>query len=169
MIEGSDGRQHWVRETLGQAANQLHNGDPDAAVGTLATLTSVGGETAVADCRTATSMLNDATAQMILALCHGTHDISTFGVHLADEDGDEVSIDDIVPPIRAGIRALLADVNGDDETAEFQLDLAFCSRDPMTAGTVTLHSLLWAADLVEQCEREHIQVPSWLGGASPYP
>jgi hypothetical protein len=167
VINGSDGRRRWVRETVGQAATQLHNGEADAAVGTLAELTSGGGEVAVADCRAATSMLNGAAAEMISALCRDTGGVSAFGVHLADEDGEEVSIDDIVPPIRAGIRALLADVNGDRETAEFQLDLAFRTSDPMTAGTVALHSLLWASDLVEQCEREHIRVPSWLAGSSP--
>lgn len=73
-----------------------------------------------------------------------------FAVDLRDDDNSSVSIDQLAPPIRATIRALLADLNGHPEDAEFQLDLAVRQLDPMTgldtvrrALTMTVALLQW--------------------------
>ncbi|WP_409186625.1 hypothetical protein F9C11_21275 [Amycolatopsis sp. VS8301801F10] len=52
-------------------------------------------------------------------------------------------VDDLAPGVRAALRAVLAELNGDLEAREVQLSLA--AREPRLTGVV--HCLLWAADL----------------------
>jgi hypothetical protein len=49
---------------------------------------------------------------------------AAFAIDLRDDDNDRVGIDDLEPPVRATIRAMLADLNDSPEDASFQLDLA---------------------------------------------
>lgn len=49
---------------------------------------------------------------------------AAFAIDLRDDDNDRVGIDDLEPPVRATIRAMLAELNGSPEDASFQLDLA---------------------------------------------
>ena len=51
-------------------------------------------------------------------------DRAAFAIDLRDDDNDRVGIDDLEPPVRATIRAMLADLNDSPEDASFQLDLA---------------------------------------------
>ncbi|MGB3441040.1 MAG: hypothetical protein WBA97_20000 [Actinophytocola sp.] len=51
-------------------------------------------------------------------------DRAAFAIDLRDDDNDQVGIDDLDPPVRATIRAMLADLNNCQEDASFQLDLA---------------------------------------------
>jgi hypothetical protein len=76
-----------------------------------------------------------------------------FAVDLRDDDNSTVSIDELAPPARATIRALLADLNGHPEDAAFQLDLAVRRLDPLTgletvrrALTMTVALLQWSGD-----------------------
>lgn len=76
-----------------------------------------------------------------------------FAVDLRDGGNEPVSIDELEPQVRATIRALLADLNGCSEDAEFQLDLAVRQLDPLTgletvrrALTMTVALLQWSGD-----------------------
>lgn len=51
-------------------------------------------------------------------------DRAAFAIDLRDDGNDHVGIDDLEPPVRATIRAMLADLNDSPEDAAFQLDLA---------------------------------------------
>lgn len=51
-------------------------------------------------------------------------DRAAFAIDLRDDDDDRVTIDDLDPPVRATIRAMLADLNDCPEDAAIQLDLA---------------------------------------------
>lgn len=73
-----------------------------------------------------------------------------FAVDLRDEDDVQVSIDDLAPPARATVRALLADLNGNADDAAFQLDLVVRNLDPLAgldtvrrALTMTVALLQW--------------------------
>lgn len=77
----------------------------------------------------------------------------TFAVDLRDDDDSRVSIDELAPPARATVRALLADLNGSPADAAFQLDLAVRGLDPLTgidtvrrALTMTVALLQWTGD-----------------------
>lgn len=54
---------------------------------------------------------------------------AAFAIDLRDDDNDRVVIDDLEPPVRATIRALLAELNGSPDDASFQLDLAMRGVD----------------------------------------
>jgi hypothetical protein len=76
-----------------------------------------------------------------------------FAVDLRDGTNESVSIDELEPQARATIRALLADLNGAPDDAEFQLDLAVRQLDPLTgletvrrALTMTVALLQWTGD-----------------------
>jgi hypothetical protein len=76
-----------------------------------------------------------------------------FAVDLRDGTDDQVSIDELQPQVRATIRALLADLNGRPDDAEFQLDLAVRQLDPLTgletvrrALTMTVALLQWSGE-----------------------
>lgn len=76
-----------------------------------------------------------------------------FAVDLRDDDNTPVHIDELEPPVRATIRALLADLNDNPEDAAFQLDLVVRQLDPVTgldtvrrALTMTVALLQWTGD-----------------------
>ena len=78
---------------------------------------------------------------------------TAFAVELRDETEGSVSIDELAPQSRATIRALLADLNGRAEDAQFQLDLAVRELDPLTgldtvrrALTMTVALIQWSGD-----------------------
>jgi hypothetical protein len=81
---------------------------------------------------------------------------AAFAVDLRDDANDRVGIDELDPPVRATIRAMLAELNGSPDDASFQLDLAVRGIDRRTgldtvrrALTMTIGLLHWS----EQPER----------------
>lgn len=81
---------------------------------------------------------------------------AAFAIDLRDDDNDRVVIDDLEPPVRATIRALLAELNGSPDDASFQLDLAMRGVDQRSGLdtvrrvlTMTIGLLHWS----EQPER----------------
>lgn len=76
---------------------------------------------------------------------------AAFAVDLRDDANDQVGIDELDPPVRATIRAMLAELNGSPEDAKFQLDLAVRGVDRRTgldtvrrALTMTIGLLHWS-------------------------
>jgi hypothetical protein len=80
---------------------------------------------------------------------------AAFAVDLRDDDNDRVGIDELEPPVRATIRAMLAELNGSPDDASFQLDLAVRGVDRRTgldtvrrALTMTIGLLHWSEQTV---------------------
>jgi len=78
-------------------------------------------------------------------------DRTAYTIDLRDSTDDQVSIDELDPPSRATIRAMLAELNGSTEDASIQLDLAVQQLDPVTgldtvrrALTMTIGVLTWS-------------------------
>lgn len=101
-------------------------------------------------------LINVATA----AVRHTTGQIhnAAFAVDLRDDANDRVGIDELDPPVRATIRAMLAELNGSPDDASFQLDLAVRGVDRRTgldtvrrALTMTIGLLHWSeqSDVLE--------------------
>ncbi len=91
----------------------------------------------------ATSAVRNSTGAM--------PDQAAFAVDLRDDGNEQVGIDELDPPVRATIRAMLADLNGSPEDASFQLDLAVRGVDRRTgldtvrrALTMTIGLLHWS-------------------------
>ncbi|GAB3387349.1 hypothetical protein [Amycolatopsis echigonensis] len=68
---------------------------------------------------------------------------AVFTAVAVDEHAGAADVDDLPPAVRAALRAVLAELNGDFEALEVQLSLAV--REPRLTGVV--HCLLWAAGL----------------------
>jgi hypothetical protein len=76
---------------------------------------------------------------------------AAFAVDLRDDANDQVGIDELDPPVRATIRAMLAELNGSPDDASFQLDLAVRGVDRRSgldtvrrALTMTIGLLHWS-------------------------
>lgn len=74
-----------------------------------------------------------------------------FAVDLRDDEDERVAIDELTPPVRATIRAMLAELNGSPDDALFQLDLAVRGVDRRSgldtvrrALTMTIGLLHWS-------------------------
>ncbi|WAL66894.1 hypothetical protein ORV05_03570 [Amycolatopsis cynarae] len=88
-----------------------------------------------------------AVAELI-RLRTGTSEVhETFTVGLFDEGNRALDIDELQPPLRAMLRAVLAELNGDAEDARIQLE--FAASDPDVAGRVDalLHLARWVREL----------------------
>ncbi|MEV4317006.1 hypothetical protein [Actinocrispum sp. NPDC049592] len=88
-----------------------------------------------------------------------------FAVDIRDDADHAVAIDHLEPPLRATIRALLAELNGHPEDARFQLELALRDIDLEATLEVVVHALLWTIGMLEWCEEQGIEAPEWLRGA----
>jgi hypothetical protein len=79
-----------------------------------------------------------------------------------DEEGREVQIDDADPPVRTAIRALLAEVHGDQEAASEQIEIALANGAPQELATVVLQALRWTLKLAVECETRDLPVAPWI-------
>ncbi|ALG09091.1 hypothetical protein [Kibdelosporangium phytohabitans] len=114
------------------------------------------------DTRLIVGQLVCASAQMMLLRVGSQPQDVTYAVDLRDDDEFAVPIDELEPPLRATVRALLAQLNGRPDEADFQLDLALCEQTVPTTLDVVVHSLLWTIGLLEWCEAEQQSPPAWL-------
>lgn len=80
-------------------------------------------------------------------------DEAIFMVQLRDGVDRDVSIDELDPPIRAMVRALLAYLNESSDDAAYQLDLAVPDTDPVSAMEVVLHAMSITLGLLEWSEQ----------------
>ena len=104
--------------------------------------------------------LVSATAAMLRQRDDGAID-STHVLDLHDANGAPVSVDALTPPVRALIRALLAQINGRPADADVQLELSLRpdDGDPVT---VLVLALLWTSSALQWCEDNDAVPPAWL-------
>jgi hypothetical protein len=88
-----------------------------------------------------------------------------FAVDIRDDTDHEVVIDRLEPPLRATIRAMLAELNGHQQDARFQLELALRDIDAEATLEVVVHALLWTIGMLEWCEEHGVAAPDWLRGS----
>jgi hypothetical protein len=99
-------------------------------------------------------LINVATA----AVRHSTgriHD-AAFAVDLRDDANDRVGIDELDPPVRATIRAMLAELNGSPDDASFQLDLAVRGVDRRTGLDTVRRALTMTIGLLHWSEQSEV-------------
>jgi hypothetical protein len=114
------------------------------------------------DTRMIVGQLVSASAEMMLMRAGSAADDVTYAVDLRDDDEFKVPIDELEPSLRATVRALLAELNGLPDEADFQLELALREQSVPTTLDVVVHSLLWTIGLLEWCEAEDKPAPEWL-------
>jgi hypothetical protein len=163
--EERDPHRHWVERKITQAAGGIREGCYEDTITVLAQLAVAPDTAAGSAARAATELLVRAAADMLRGLAEQDGRECSFAVRLTDEEAD-VCIDDVDPPVRATIRALLAEANDDRESADIQLDLAFFQPDDAVATTVALQALVWAVGLANTCEEQGVGFPPWLRGST---
>jgi hypothetical protein len=90
-------------------------------------------------------------------------DDQTYGLELTNDDDQEITIDEASPPVRAAVRALLAELNEHHEDAEFQVELALREATFNATIEVYAHILLWTVGMLDWCDTNHVARPHWLG------
>ena len=151
------------RATIGQLIALVRAGKVDTVVGSLGLL-GFTAEVHRARLRDMLGTLIEAIALMVLRRTEQLGGDGPFGVDLRREDGSGLDIDAVRPPVRATIRALLAEVNGNRADMWDQLDLVLAGGGQAWAEAVVV-ALGWAAAGLEWCERNEIAAPGWLPGS----
>ncbi|PWW62726.1 hypothetical protein [Actinokineospora spheciospongiae] len=103
-----------------------------------------------------------ATADMMLLRADTPVAEKAFVLDLRDEDGQPVVVDQLDPPVRALVRALLAELNGRPEDTDFQLSLALREDERYDPVDVLVLALLWTVGSIEWCEENDAPTPGWL-------
>lgn len=104
------------------------------------------------ECSTMVSVLGDGGAAPVK-------------VQVFDEDGEEVPIDEADPPVRTAVRTLLAEVHGNSEAAEEQLEIALTSAAPDEVDSLVLQALRWTIRLSTECLDRDLPVTGWVQDA----
>jgi hypothetical protein len=81
-------------------------------------------------------------------------------------NGLPMDIDDLEPPVRATVRALLALINEHPEDASDQVTLALAGGRQASIDVIVL-ALLWTISALDVCERDGQPVPAWLSRIAP--
>lgn len=146
-------RRATAQATAHRLVHCVLDSDPDGLSNALETVADQGEEQLRPYVRDVVAELIQVAATAVRHSAGTNRDDLAFAVDLRDDDQNGVSIDELAPPVRATIRALLADLNGHPEDAEFQLDLAVRQLDPLTgldtvrrALTMTVALLQWTGD-----------------------
>lgn len=86
-------------------------------------------------------------------------------VQVFDETGEEVPIDEADPPVRTAVRTLLAEVHGNTEAAEEQVEIALASAAPDEVDSLLLQALRWTIRLSTECLDRDLPVTEWVHDA----
>lgn len=146
-----------------QLIGVMQRGDDETMVLEMARLTADrvngGRESHVIACE-----LISALAQMMLTAAgpSGGED-RAYGLELTGDDDNQLDIDQTSPPIRAAVRALLAELNGHSDEALFQVDLALRDTGFKATLEVFAHVVLWTIGMLEWCDANGVDRPRWLG------
>lgn len=156
-------RQQVERARTGarELVSAARHGDTESVFNVLRRLTEGPGDVQD-DVQDIVGQLVAATAQMMLLRVTKPPEDVTYAVDLRDDDEFAVPIDELTPPLRGAVRALLAELNGRSEEARFQLELALCQQTVQTTLDVVVHCLLWTIGLLEWCEEQDQPAPEWL-------
>nr|WP_246244942.1 hypothetical protein [Amycolatopsis pithecellobii] len=119
------------------------------------------------------SSAEDMRALMLLLFGECSTMVSVLGdggsapvkVQVFDESGEEVPIDEADPPVRTAVRTLLAEVHGNTEAAQEQVEIALTSAAPDEVNSLVLQALRWTIRLSTECLDRDLPVPDWVQDA----
>lgn len=113
--------------------------------------------------RAALDELVTASADLVVASCPPDGG-DLYELELRDEAQSAVDIDQVDPPLRATMRALLAKVNGQPAATADQIDLVLAGGLPAAVDCV-LTLLRWTGNLRDWCRSRDLATPDWLAAA----
>jgi hypothetical protein len=148
-----------LRTEIARAVAAVRDGEQEHAVTRLARLT----EAADQVMRDSVLELVGANVEMLHTAVDGPADIAVqFAVEGANEDGEQVPIDEFEPAQRAATRIMLALANDRREDADIQLDIVAAAPGSTEMGLVFVHTLCWTIELLDVCQEVGYEVPVWL-------
>lgn len=116
-----------------------------------------------AETRALMMLLFSECSAMVSTLCDG--DSAPVKMQVFDEDGEEVPNDQADPPVRTAVRTLLAEVHGNTEAAEEQVEIALASAAPDEVDSLVLQALRWTIRLSAECLERDLPVATWIADA----
>lgn len=152
--------QRGSEKMVGQLVNLARSGELDMVAGSLS-LMIYSGFGSRDRLRQILATLVEATGTMVRARAAALGLSGVISADLRRPDQSEVDIDVITPPMRATIRALLAEVNGCPADAADQVALAVAGDDRSTVDVIVL-ALGWTAEAVDSCAGCGVSPPQWL-------
>ncbi len=144
----------------GQLINLVRAGELDTVVGSLNML-SYAGPAHRERLRLILASLIEAIGTMVTDKADSMEMSGAFAIDLRRADESAVDIDSLDPPVRATIRAILAQVNEHPDDAADQVDFAVAGGPQATVEVVVL-ALRWTVEAVESCEDHGLPTPEWL-------
>lgn len=160
--EGNAERRARILRTASQALSAAAAGDDNEAVGHLIGFVRDSPDEHT-DVRELILLLFSECSRMVGELSSGG--ATPVRMQVFDSDGHEVPIDQADPPVRTAVRTLLAEVHGDSEAAEEQIEIALSSAVPAELATVLLQALRWTIRLANACAERSLSVPDWIATA----
>ncbi|MFF5987839.1 hypothetical protein [Prauserella flavalba] len=155
----SDEEPAGLVEKAQRALVAMRFGDDDEAL----TVLAPSAEERMADTRELMLLLFGACSAMVSTLGDGGS--APVKVQVFDEAGEEVSIDQADPPVRTAVRTLLAEVHGNTEAAQEQVEIALASAAPDEVDALILQALRWTMRLSAECLDRHLPVADWIAEA----
>lgn len=149
-----------ARVAAGRLINLARAGRLDTVVGSLNMLSYAGLEHRER-LRQILAALIETIAAIVLGKAGSLELSGDFAADLRGPDQSTVDIDSLAPPVRAIIRAILAEVNEHPRDAADQIALAVAGGQQATVEVVVL-ALRWAVDAVESCAGNEVPMPEWL-------
>lgn len=123
--------------------------------------------------RSSPNARGDTTELMLLLFRECSAMVATLGsggtapvrMQVYDDDGVEVPIDQADPPVRTAVRALLAEVHGDPDSARAQIEIALANAAPNEVATLMVQALRWTIRLSNECTSRGLPVAGWITAA----
>lgn len=149
-----------AQATAHQLVHCVLEADPDGLTETLETVAAHPADDVRPYIREIVAELINVATTAVRDSAGPLRDRAAFAIDLRDDENDRVGIDDLEPPVRATIRAMLADLNGSPDDAAFQLDLAVRGVDRRTGLDTVRRALTMTVGLLHWTEQ-----PELLEGA----
>jgi hypothetical protein len=147
-----------ARATAGRLVQLARAGELDAVTGSLSLL-SFAGQRQQVRLQLILGALIEACSLMLVGRANAMGVSGTFAADLRGDDDSVVDIDGLDPPVRATVRALLAQVNGCPQDAADQVELALAGGRRAGVEVIVL-ALRWTVTALEWCADG--ARPEWL-------
>ena len=149
-----------ARATIANLVTLVSHGGWDAVAGSLGLLSWTG--SAQRDrLRHILIELVELTAEMLQAKATALGSSGIFEMDLRRPDNSVVEIDTLDPPLRATMRALLAQVNGRSMDTADQVDRVLFGGQRAATESI-LVTLRWATSMLDWCRYNEVAAPDWL-------
>jgi hypothetical protein len=163
-LEDDPARDHRVLAVASAALAAARHGDSQTIVDRVTELVCSSRD-GYRDLRLLISLLMRECGTMVSAISSTTDHVPPIKISAYGEDGQFVPIDELAPPVRTAMRALLAEAYGDSAAAETQIDLALRNAQPQDLLVVVLQAVWFTKAMAQEFHRRGLRVVDWARAA----